>query len=108
MVLENQKEARPFFFYTPHDAKRRVTICGVVDKENNSLLIGHAICSPKDLFNRPNGRKVAEGRAKKNPIERLDLSSLEPTPLGRAFYQRAELIAGSILERFDKKSKRGK
>lgn len=105
MNTEPRKEERPFFFYTPSNAKRRITICGVVNKETNSLCLGHAVCSPKDNFNRPNGRKVSEGRARKNPVLVLDINTTE-TPLGKTFYQTAEQIAGSILERFGKKRDR--
>lgn len=46
----------------------RLTICGVYDSETKILKIGVARCSPKDLFVKEIGRKLAEERAETNPI----------------------------------------
>ena len=46
----------------------RLTICGIYDTETNILKIGVSRCSPKDLFVKEIGRKLAEERAETNPI----------------------------------------
>lgn len=50
-------------------AKRlpRVTVASVYDNEKNSMSFGVAICSPKDVFKKSEGRKLAYQRAIESP-----------------------------------------
>lgn len=45
-----------------HEKKRHVTIAKVVDKENGLLYFSYAVCHPKDVFTKQNGRRIATER----------------------------------------------
>lgn len=47
---------------------RRITICSTLNKENQTLSFGVAVCSPGDKFVREEGRRIAYERAINNPI----------------------------------------
>lgn len=57
----------------PRKALPRTTICGVYDSETNKLSIGVSRCSPKDLFSKEIGRKLAQERAETKPICVVDV-----------------------------------
>lgn len=49
----------------------RVTVAAVYDPKENSMCFGMAVCSPKDVFKKSIGRKLAEDRARIKPNVRV-------------------------------------
>lgn len=47
---------------------KRVTVCGILDTEANTLSFGVSVCSGKDRFEKAIGRKLSEQRALTNPL----------------------------------------
>ncbi len=100
----SQNSSRPegFYFYTPPSEQRRITVCGVIDEETQELNIGYTVCSPKDSFTRKRGRTIARGRAKANPIVKVNITNLNE-PLGRVFFKTATELAGGLLSNYSEK-----
>ena len=57
----------------PRKPLPRITVCGVYDSETNKLSIGVSRCSPKDLFSKEIGRKLAQERAETKPVCVVDI-----------------------------------
>lgn len=81
---------KPYFLYSTvkieHKGQlieRRVAYAGVI--QDNKLLVGEAVCSEKDQFNKKLGRTIALGRANKHPLVKLDLSGRDDTKVGSIF-----------------------
>lgn len=45
----------------------RITVASVYDPKEDCIRFGVAICSPKDVFKKSEGRRIAEGRARNMP-----------------------------------------
>jgi hypothetical protein len=70
---------QPMHFYSSHTVEwkgrkiqRRVAIAGIVD--GCTLKFGKAECSERDNYDKPLGRKIAEGRAKTHPFHIIDIT----------------------------------
>jgi hypothetical protein len=94
---------RIVFFYSDHTSKRRVAVCGIINAENNSINYGISICNPKDTFIKQHARKIAHGRALKNPIEVETLTGESPS--GKSFHLKAAAISAAVLSQYNKKKK---
>lgn len=57
----------------PRKALPRITVCGIYDSETNKISIGVSRCSPKDLFSKEIGRKLAQERAELKPVCIVDV-----------------------------------
>lgn len=61
-----QQNQNVFFFYPEikEDSNQgRQVIAGVYNPDNNTITIAKSECSPKDMFCKDKGRKIALGRA---------------------------------------------
>lgn len=96
-------EQRIVFFYSDHLSKRRVAVCGLINAENKTINYGISICNPKDTFIKQHARKIAHGRALKNPIEVQTLDG--ELPSGKVFHLKASEISAAILSQYNKKKK---
>lgn len=56
-----------FFYSRPEESKNRVTVCGIFDTETKIMKYGVARCSKRDTFKKDFGRRIALGRAQRNP-----------------------------------------
>lgn len=54
------RQKKTSFFYQ-RKGKRALTLALRYDEQGN-LYIGHAVCSPRDMFCKKIGRKIADGR----------------------------------------------
>ena len=79
---------------------RRFTVVGLYNKDQaNEIKFGVAICGPQDNFARKVGRKIAEGRAIKNPtlVKELKIELPEDkegfTHLSKLGYEVVETVA---------------
>jgi len=79
---------------------RRFTVVGLYNKDHaNEIKFGVAICGPQDNFARKVGRKIAEGRAVKNPTLVKELKTELPedkdgfTNLSKLGYEVVETVA---------------
>lgn len=52
----------------------RVTVASVYDPLNNTMSFGVSVCSPKDIFKKSVGRKLAEDRARIKPNVKVKLT----------------------------------
>lgn len=64
-----------YFYSRPEESKNRVTICGVFDTETNKMMYGVTRCSNRDTFKKEFGRKIAYGRAHRNPYLEVDINT---------------------------------
>lgn len=74
--------------------KPRLTVCGVLDEEANTLQFGFTVCSSKDRFEKKIGREISEKRALSNPIITVDVTK-ETT--GETFMQIALDLEEQIM-----------
>lgn len=59
-----QQNQNVFFFYPGgKEGQGRQVIAGVYNPDNNTITIAKSECSPKDMFCKDKGRKIALGRA---------------------------------------------
>ena len=49
----------------------RVTVASIYDPIANTMVFGVAVCSPKDVFKKAIGRKLAEDRARIKPAAKV-------------------------------------
>lgn len=56
----------------------RVTVCGIINKNDNTLSIGVARCSKNTAYVKKLGRKISQGRAAVKPIATIQLSDEQP------------------------------
>ena len=76
--MKNIPNEHPLFMYSTIKVKynnqikeRRVAFAGVID--NNTINIGEAVCSEKDIFDKKIGRQIALGRAIKKPVYQITI-----------------------------------
>lgn len=73
--MDNNKT---YFLYGSKNAgkknkeQRRVTIAAFVN--DNVLFFGKSECSPKDQFTKKKGRAIALGRARKAPMNKVEIN----------------------------------
>ena len=66
-------QGRPLFIFRDESITKivktvpRVTVASIYDPAENTMKFGVAICSPKDVFKKAIGRKLAEDRARIKP-----------------------------------------
>lgn len=63
---ENKKEKKEIKVGIVN-VKRRTTVVGLYDEETLSMTIAATTCCPKDQFEKKIGKKIATGKAMKNP-----------------------------------------
>lgn len=74
----------------PRKTLPRITVCGVYDSETNKLSIGVSRCSPKDLFSKEIGRKLAQERAETKPVCVVDI--LPGEVISHVFFALAKIM----------------
>jgi hypothetical protein len=63
------------FFYTKVDStKKRATIAGVINRDDNTMSFGISTCSKRDQFVKSKGRVIAQGRAIKRPVITVNIT----------------------------------
>lgn len=62
-----------YFYSRPEESKNRITICGIFDTETKTMTFGASRCSKQDSFKKDFGRKIAYGRAQRNPYLETDV-----------------------------------
>ena len=53
----------------------RVTICSIL--EGDCLSFGYTVCAPKDVYRKNIGKKIAKGRAERNPSTVVHISDMK-------------------------------
>ena len=72
----------------------RVTVCGVINKADNTLSIGAARCSKKTSYLKKLGRTISQGRANSKPIATIQL--VDNQPISEQFVPVAKELANNI------------
>ena len=73
---------------------KRVSICGILDTELNTLSFGATLCSEKDVFHKKIGRELSEKRALENPIM---VTNVTKGNIGKTFINCAKMIEENIF-----------
>jgi len=68
---------KPYFIHSKTKSGKRFTAAG--NYIGNKIEIGYALCGNKDQFCKKIGRDIAEGRAKKKPMDLITYKD-EPQP----------------------------
>jgi hypothetical protein len=80
---------RTFVFHSKPSKKRRYTVAGILSEDGKTMNIGSAIhFSKKETYLRKRGKDIAVGRAKKNPMETIEI--VDSKSVGKEFIKYAE------------------
>ena len=88
---------QPFYLHSAPSKDGRVTVAAVIN--NGMMQFGVAKCSPRDAFNKPKGRLIAEGRAHKNPnmVVEIPESVTKSKKFGEFFVGNAKTLVNKTL-----------
>lgn len=80
--------------------RSRITICGVLDTDTNTLSFGAAVCSNKDRFVKSIGRQLSETRALNAPIVKVmcNKNNISDVFRANAFYIEGQISYMKHLE----------
>lgn len=83
----------PIYFHS--NTTPRVCVCGLPNEDGTQLKLGVARCSKKSQYVKSIGRKIAQGRASKHPIDFLKISD---EPFSKKFVEKASELAIKVSE----------
>lgn len=73
----------------------RITICGILDTENNTMSFGVARCASKDIFEKSIGRNYAKKRAEQKPYRVVSVKKNDR--ISDIFMDNAQKIEEEVL-----------
>ena len=75
----------------------RITVASIYDPITNTMAFGVAVCSPKDVFKKSIGRKLAEDRARIKPA--VKIAGIKPGRIRSVSKRYANELIGSYISK---------